>query len=112
MRTGIENAIDAWNDALTGSGLPVFEATDVSCGGPYCINTQQDNISTGQECATQNINVNSATGEVSSTTITFPSASSGWNIPFNTRLAEHELGHLMGFKENTTSPSDYLPVVN
>ena len=135
MRSGIENAIAAWNAALVGSGLPVFQSTDVPCSGQYCVKTQQDNIPTGQDCAQGQIVASSSTGEVISATITFPSASGAWNIPFNTRLAEHELAHLLGLTDNNTScptaasvmkpvacgatsgfpttpqPSDYLPVV-
>jgi hypothetical protein len=134
MRAGIENAIAAWNDALAGSGLPRFQATDVLCGGAYCVKTQQDNIPTNDDCARGVYAADPTTGEVFSATITFPSVSGTWGIPFNTRLAEHELAHLLGLKENTTNcpttdslmrpvacnggsfpttpqPSDYLPVV-
>lgn len=104
MRVGITNAVAAWNAAFAGiPGTPVFETTETPCSGQYCVTTQQDNISTGSECAVGAISVNPGTGEILSATITFPSASSNWSENFTTRLAAHELGHTLGLANNNTS---------
>jgi hypothetical protein len=109
---------------------------DISCGGPYCVRTEQDNVPTGSECATGTHSIDLATGNVLAARITFPSASGAWGEPFTTRLAAHELGHLLGLDDLPTGcatsasvmrpvscgatggfstapqPSDYLPVTH
>jgi hypothetical protein len=105
MRAGIVAGVEAWNQALSGSaGTPVFQITETPCGGPYCVKTEQDNISTDTKCAIQSIDV-AQSGGVVQTTITFPTVSSGWPLAFNTRLAAHELGHLLGLAEGKNCPS-------
>lgn len=104
MKTGIQNAVNAWNTALNGYGPTVgpryqYTESDTTCGGTNCINTQIGPVNLGTECAFSDIDVDASTGLITGSTMTFPPESSTWPQGFNDRLAGHELGHHGGLKE-------------
>ena len=102
------SAVDAWNAALNIYGTTVgpryqYLESNTICSGPNCINTQIGPVNLSTECAFGEIDADSSTGLMTSSTITFPPESSNWPQAFNDRLAAHELGHHLGLQNNTSS---------
>jgi hypothetical protein len=110
MKTGINNAVNAWNTALDSYGTSVgpryqYSESDTPCAGPNCVNTEIGSVDLANECARGLLGSDPTTGLIVSSTVTFPPQSSTWPQQFNDRLAAHELGHHLGLENNNSSCS-------
>jgi hypothetical protein len=100
----LTNAINGWNDAVSGTSPTLSSPTTTNCGtGATCIQFEEGLIPPDENgvfpCAQRTATYNSTTGALTSAKIRMQEG--WWNVNPRRlqRTVAHELGHLLGLKE-------------